>query len=206
MNNKILYTYTKNTPCKEIFQAVCDEIGAHYETIKGFKYARARPKITFKNKDLKLEISFWSSGYNMPGDYVLLEIIPQIYSVQQLKEKVSKKPLFWNTGFFFHPLVTDNQSLVRFNNIFEPTTESQEPQWGEPLIIDTWRCNVYAINDEKFKKLIDFIGQKIIVWLDRLSSEAGIEELLIFLSKTENGRKSINQIEMDIYLKSKQNQ
>ena len=37
--NITLSEYSKYTPCQEIFQAVCDEIGKHYEA-KGLKYSR----------------------------------------------------------------------------------------------------------------------------------------------------------------------
>jgi hypothetical protein len=195
--NKTLLEYTKYTLCKDIFQAVCDEIGQHY-TQFGFTYARSRPKITFKNKDLKLEISFWSSGYNMPGNYVKLEIIPAFYD---LKSK-SKKPLFYHIGLFCQPLMTDNQTLVRILDIFDETIEGNMPQWGEPLIIDMWRCNVYGIDGVKFKKLIDFMDTKIISWLDKLSTEKGVIELLNFMSKTEHGRSCLNKMELENYVKT----
>jgi hypothetical protein len=196
--NKTLLDYTKYTPCKDIFQAVCDEIGQHYAQF-GFTYARSRPKITFKNKDIKLEIAFWSSGYNMAGDYVQLEIIPHFYDV---KSK-SKKPLFYHIGLFCKPLVTDNQELVRLENIFDEPKESNETQWGEPLIIDNWRCNVYGIDGEKFKKLIEFMDAKIISWFNKLSTEKGVIELLDFLSKTEHGRNGLNKMEVKNYVKSR---
>jgi hypothetical protein len=195
--NKTLLEYTKYTPCKDIFQAVCDEIGQHYVQF-GFTYARSRPKITFKNKDLKLEISFWSSGYNMPGNYVKLEIIPAFYD---LKSK-SKKPLFYHIGLFCQPLMTDNQTFVRILDIFDETIEGNMPQWGEPLIIDNWRCNVYGIDGVKFKKLLDFMDTKIISWLDKLSTEKGVIELLDVMSKTEHGRNGLNKMEMEKYVKT----
>jgi hypothetical protein len=195
--NKTLLDYTKYTPCKEIFQAVCDEIGQHYAQF-GFTYARSRPKITFKNKDIKLEIAFWSSGYNMAGDYVQLEIIPHFYDV---KSK-SKKPLFNHISLFIQPLVTDNQLFMRIENIFDVPIESNETQWGEPLIIDMWRCNVYGIDGVKFKKLLNFMDTKIISWLDKSSTEKGVIELLDVMSKTEHGRSGLNKMEMENYVKS----
>jgi hypothetical protein len=194
--NKTLLTYTKQTPCKDIFQAVCDEIGQHYAQF-GFTYARSRPKIWFKNKDIKLDISFWSSGYNMPGNYVKLEMIPAFYDV---KSK-SKKPLFYHIGLFCQPLMIDNQEFVRILDVFDETIEGNMPQWGEPLIINNWRCNVYGINGEKFKKLIEFINTKIIYWLEKLSTENGVIELLDFMSKTEHGRSSLNKMELENYVK-----
>jgi hypothetical protein len=194
--NKVLLEYTKYTPCKDIFQAVCDEIGQHYAQF-GFTYARSRPKITFKNKDIKLDISFWSSGYNTSGNYVKLEMIPAFYDV---KSK-SKKPLFYHIGLFCQPLITDNQELVCILDIFDERIEGNMPQWGEPLIINNWRCNVYSIDGEKFKKLIQFIDTKILYWLDKLSTEKGVIEMLNFMSKTEYGRSGLNKMEMRNYMK-----
>jgi hypothetical protein len=196
--NKTLLEYSKYTPCKDIFQAVCDEIGQHYAQF-GFTYARSRPKITFKNKDIKLEIGFWSSGYNTPGDFVRLEIIPLFFDAQSK----SKKPLFYHIGLFCQPLEIDNQEFVRILDIFDKPHEGNEPQWGEPLTIDSWRMNVYGIDGDKFKKLIGFIDTKIISWLDKLSTEKGVIELLEFMSKTEHGRGSLNKIEMENYVKTR---
>jgi hypothetical protein len=81
-DNKTLLEYSKYTPCNDIFQAVCDEIGKHYVEQHGFTYALARPKITYKNKDFKLDIAFWSSRSNIPADYVNLEIIPIFYDLK----------------------------------------------------------------------------------------------------------------------------
>ncbi len=58
--DSILNNYTPYTSCQEIFQGVCDEIGKYY-SMRGFQYTKSRPKITYKDKDIKLQISFWSS-------------------------------------------------------------------------------------------------------------------------------------------------
>ena len=65
--DSILNNYNEYTPCKDIFNAVCDEI-AEYYIPKGWKYAKSRPKLTYNDKSVKIEIAFWSSGSNMPGD------------------------------------------------------------------------------------------------------------------------------------------
>ena len=55
--NSKLKTYSAYTPTKEIFKAVCDEI-AEYYVPKGWKYAKSRPKITYNDKKVKIEIAF----------------------------------------------------------------------------------------------------------------------------------------------------
>ncbi len=47
-DNEILLNHNETTPCKDIFQAVCDELGKYYSD-KGFKYARSKPKLTYKD-------------------------------------------------------------------------------------------------------------------------------------------------------------
>lgn len=72
-DNTILLEHSKYTPCQEIFQAVCDELGKHYET-EGFKYTRSRPTLTIEKGAIKLVIAFWTKKSNIPGDWVNLEI------------------------------------------------------------------------------------------------------------------------------------
>jgi len=100
-DNKILLEYTRYTPCQEIFQAVCDEIGRHYQNL-GFKYSRSTPKLVIENDKIKLEICFWSSRSNIPGEWVNLEILPNFYSLQLKKTSDKKGFLFGHTGIFYH--------------------------------------------------------------------------------------------------------
>ncbi len=61
---------------------------------------------------------------------------------------------------------------------------------------------MYGIDGEKFNKLIDFIDAKIMYWLEKLSTENGVIELLNFMSKTEHGRSNLNKLEMENYVKA----
>jgi hypothetical protein len=177
------------TPCKQIFQEVCDALGAHYVQ-QGFRYARSRPRISYKTKDIKLEISFWSSAYNTPGDYILLETIPNFYRVGE------KRPMFSHPALFYDPFPdSTNPNLIKIEGIFGDTSiESIVRDWGESIIINTWRCNVYGMDEDKFKMLTDFIDQKIIYWLPKLATREGIEELIQKASQTQNGRDAIEQL------------
>ena len=67
-DNMTLLEYSKYTPCQEIFQAVCDELGKHY-VAKGYKYSRSQPKLKIEKSDIKLEVAFCSSRSNTPGDW-----------------------------------------------------------------------------------------------------------------------------------------
>lgn len=39
-------------------------------------------------------------------------------------------------------------------------------------------------------------------WLEKLSTENGVIELLNFMSKTEHGRSNLNKLEMENYVKA----
>lgn len=175
-DNKTLLNYSETTPCKEIFQAVCDELGKHYEN-KGYKYSRSRPKIIYKDKNIKLEICFWSSASNMPGSYVNLEIIPNFYSLQLAKQSKIKGRLFGHTGLFTHKY-TDNIQQVKIRQIFGDEIERLDKYSYESVIRDNHNCNVYGLDKFKFDKIVAFIDNKIIPWVSKIKTEDGIKELL----------------------------
>jgi hypothetical protein len=176
-DNKTLLDYSKYTPCNDIFQAVCDEIGKYYVAQHGFTYARSRPKITIKNKDFKLEIAFWSSRSNIPGDYVNLEIIPIFYDLNAPKNYPKKDILFTHCAILYHTYTNDIQR-VRHVSIFGEVEELVLDYSYESVIKDLNMCNVYGLDEAKFKKIIAFLDTKIIVWLDKIKTESGILELM----------------------------
>jgi hypothetical protein len=69
----------QNASCEEIFNAFCYELGQYYKPLGG-RFAKSGPHITFKRKNVKLKLCFWSSSSNQKGEYVSLEIIPNFYS------------------------------------------------------------------------------------------------------------------------------
>jgi len=187
--NSILNNYSKNTPCKEIFQAVCDEIGSYYEN-EGWKYASSRPKITYKDKNIKIEITFWSSGSNTPGNYVNLEMIPSIYSMELKNKNFSK------TGFIlgFAEMLTEKYEekpagTKLIINAFNEKKEIINEHDLIPEIKYNNSVNVYGITEGKFVKLIQFINNKIVVWKNNLNN---IEKIGDFLEKlTENDKNTL---------------
>jgi hypothetical protein len=176
-DNKTLLNHSKHTPCNDIFQAVCDEIGKYYVAHHGYKYARARPKLTIKKKDFKLEIAFWSSRSNIAGNFVNLEIIPAFYDVTLPKKHLKKGLLFTNNAILNHKYTTDSQQ-VRHVSIFGEVEGLILKDSSESVIKYLNMCNVYGLDEEKFKKIIAFIDTKIIVWLDKIKTENGILELV----------------------------
>jgi hypothetical protein len=172
---RILLEQNKYTPCQEIFQAVCDEIGKVYEQ-KGFKYSRSKPRITIEKNNIKLIISFSSSRSNTPGDWVALEILPAFYAKQLSKSSNTKGFLFGHTGLFYHKY-TDNPNQIRVQKIFGEIIERIDEHSNESKLIESHSCNVYGLDSIKFNKIIDFIDNRIIVWLDKLQTGQGILEL-----------------------------
>ncbi|GAB3782200.1 hypothetical protein GCM10028818_37570 [Spirosoma horti] len=185
INNKPLFTHSKHTPCQEVFQAVCDELGKYYEN-RGFKYSRSRSKITYSDDTLKLEISFWSSRSNKPGEWVLLEILPAFYSKQLAKITKTKGFLFGHSGLFYHKYSADPRR-IKVKHIFGDEEERIDQYSTESLVIDSHTCNVYELNQYKFQKLTEFIDKKIIIWLNKLKTEQGIKELLTHSSQRRIG-------------------
>lgn len=174
--NNLLIEYSKYTPCKDIFQAVCDEIGKYYKD-RGFKYSRSRPKLSYQDNLIKLDIIFSSSRSNTPGEYVNLEILPNFYSVELSKRSKSKGFLFGHTGIFEHKYTNEN-SKIRVNQIYGNVLERIDEYSSESVIKDNNSCNVYGIDELKFKKIINFIDNKIIVWVKKLKLEKDVSELI----------------------------
>lgn len=180
--NKVLLEYSEHTPCKDIFQAVCNELGSYYST-KGFKYSPSRPKIVGENGNIKLEIGFSSSRSNMPGNWVNLEILPGFYSKQLKKKGEADGFLFGHTGIFYHKY-KDDKTQIRVNKIFGDVLERTDEYSDESKIIDSNNCNVYGLDEVRFNMILNFIDTKIIYWLHKIQTKEGIQELLTNASPT----------------------
>lgn len=171
------------TPPKAIFQAVCDELGEHYKAL-GFRYARSRPKLTIKNKLLKLEICFWSSGSNMAGSYTNLEILPNLSSLALAKEDKNNAFILGHIPFLREQLKEEHPKLIRVQQIYGDILERKE-HGKEALLINNHNCNLYGIDKAKFQAIINFIDQKIIYWLEGLTRIEGVMEFVEKLPKKE---------------------
>jgi len=181
-DNMTLLEYSKYTPCQEIFQAVCDELGKHY-VAKGYKYSRSQPKLKIEKGDIKLEIAFCSSRSNTPGDWVSFEILPSFYSKQLAKTNNTKGFLFGHTGLFYHKY-KDNPKQILVKQIFGGELERIDEYSNESKIIESNNCNVYGIDKEKFYSIVQFIDNKIVPWASKIRTEEGIVELITNASPT----------------------
>jgi hypothetical protein len=186
----ILKSYSETTPCKEIFQAVCDEIGKYFVK-NGWNYTRSRPKISFKNKELKIEISFWSNRSNTPGEFINLEILPNIYSlelVNNLKSEgiKSKGYILSFIELFYERLNNTGKGSKIILNAFGEKIERIDQHNLTPEIIFNKNLNVYGLNENQFMKIIEFIENRVLVWIKRINN---IEEIDSFLKKLTNENK-----------------
>ncbi|WP_299838549.1 hypothetical protein [uncultured Tenacibaculum sp.] len=195
--HSILNKYNEETPCKEIFQAVCDEIGSYY-TQKGWKYARSRPKITFKNSELKIEISFWSSGSNTPGEFVNLEILPNISSLELVKhyksqDVKSKGYILSFTDLFTERLDNKPNGSKIIINAFGEKIETINEHRPTPEIKYNKNVNLYGLSENDFIKLIEFIESRVNIWIERIND---IDQIDTFLNKLTDVTKQ-NLIQKD---------
>lgn len=78
--DSILFNVSEYTPTKDIFQAVCNELGRYFK-LQGGKYTKSRPTLKWKGKKLRCEMGFWSSHSNMQGNWINLEIVTSVYAL-----------------------------------------------------------------------------------------------------------------------------
>ena len=105
--------------CREIFFSFCHELGKYYSGFGG-KFAKSGPHITFEEHGIKLQLCFASSGSNVKGSYVNLELLPKFYS----KSVKAKKGYIWG-----HPGVFQlgGESINNNFNLYDnPVIKFQE--------------------------------------------------------------------------------
>lgn len=90
--NSVLYKNSPYTPPREIFQAVCDELGRFFSQ-SGAKYTKSNRKIKFNLGAVRLETAFWSSHGNIAGEWVNLEIVSTVYAAD--KSEMEKNGLLY---------------------------------------------------------------------------------------------------------------
>ncbi len=149
--NEILLNQRPTMQSRELFQAVCDELAKYYVK-KGFKYTRSKPAITYQDKEIKLQIGFSSSRSNISGSHVVLEILPNIYTINP--EKRILKQIF-------------GEILE-----FEPSSEN------DTAVEENHNCNIWNIDEHKFKKILEFINESILPMIDMVKGEDGIIKFL----------------------------
>lgn len=88
----VLYNKSPYVPPRDIFQAVCDELGRYFSK-KGAKYTRSNRKIKLKYDRVLCELGLWSSHGNIQGEWVNLEIVTSVYALDS--SDMEKKGLLY---------------------------------------------------------------------------------------------------------------
>ena len=147
--NSILNNTSQYRPCKDIFQAVADELGRYYEN-KGLKYSHSFPKLVYKDSGIKLEILFASSHSNRKGDYVCFDIFPNFYSVDLKK--------IGNKGF-----------ILGHVDIFNRYDEINKHKY---------HFNVYNVTLDDFREIIALIDDVVLPWIEDIKTADGVNKML----------------------------
>jgi hypothetical protein len=108
---------------------------------------------------------------------VNLEILPNFYSLELVKQSKIKGFLFGHKGIN-STKYTDDKKKVRVIQIFGDILERVDEYSHESVIRYNHNCNVYGLDKEKFEKIVDFIDSTIISWIDKIKTEEGVRELL----------------------------
>lgn len=87
-----LYNKSPYVPPKDIFQAVCDELGRYYLQ-GGAKYTRSNHKIKWNFERVCCEMGLRSSHSNTRGEWVNLEIVTTVYALD--KTDMERKGLLY---------------------------------------------------------------------------------------------------------------
>lgn len=182
-NNPILLSPPVMAASNDLFQAVCDELGNHYEK-KGFKYSPSRPKITYKDKELKVVIAFWSSRSNTYGRHVNLEIIPDFQSLEvvqkgcsTIESKKAQGLIVGLSGLFMFKH-NDRDNIAKVRNIYGDVSAVEHSHYGTDTISESHNCNIYGIDEFKFNRIVEFIDSKILCWIEKIKTREGILELI----------------------------
>lgn len=181
--NEILLNQRPTMQSRELFQAVCDELAKYYVK-KGFKYTRSKPAITYQDKEIKLQIGFSSSRSNISGSHVALEILPNIYSLEVIKQnkstissKIAKGLILSHTAFFTH-VNTINPEKRILKQIFGEILEFEPSSENDTAVEENHNCNIWNIDEHKFKKILEFINESILPMIDMVKDEDGIIKFL----------------------------
>lgn len=75
----VLYSDSPYIRPRDIFQAVCDELGRYYQG-KELKYAKSKRELKWKGVHLWCTFGLWSSHSNIRGEWVCLEIVTSLFA------------------------------------------------------------------------------------------------------------------------------
>jgi hypothetical protein len=178
VENSVLHEISNNIPPKDIFVAVCAEIGRCYRE-KGFRFTESRPKLTFQADDIQLEIGFNSSQSNKAGEFVCFEIIPTFYYVPYIKAGIKGRGiLFDHSDISSEYDLNKNDIQCVLVGIYGDTATFANHAYPNEKVRYSHMCDVHDMNTEKFLKITDYINTRIIPWLYKITTVPGVEEMI----------------------------
>lgn len=176
--DSILNELSNNASPKDIYRAVCSELGRYYRE-KGFKYTKSRSKLTFQSDDIELEIGFKSSSYNRAGEYICFEIIPTFYCISYVEAGVKGRGILLN-----HTDINSEYDMKKEDihcvliGIYGDVTTFANTAYPNEKVRYSHMCDISNIDAEKFTKIISYIDNRIIPWVHKIQDMLGIEEII----------------------------
>ena len=166
---------------KDMFQYVCDCIGEHYQA-QGMKYARSRPKLSWKTKKLKYQLGFWSSHSNIPGQYVNFEVESNIWAIDT--HGMSRNGILSFPFFYLHEpddlcdiTILNWDGSKKHHALLNPD--------DTPTLIMAKSCNLQGCDAAVFQHILKYIDKNICI-LQSLETKEGIEKYFQMISLKEN--------------------
>ncbi len=165
LGNSLLYNVNASIPSKDIYQAVCDEIGRFYQG-KGFKYAPSGKRLEYQYLDFKIKIQFASSHYNSGGEWVLLEIntgiYPQRLQKQYKEAKEASLPIILTNVDLLDEVLPDKlKGTVIGVDLFGHEQEVVEEGRPYALRKHARSVNIYNISLNDFRKILTYLNKII---------------------------------------------
>lgn len=122
----ILYNCTPAISPKEIFQAVCNEVGRYYGE-RGMKYTKSNRKLKWQGEKLRCEFVFWSSHSNIRGEWVNFEIVISIYALDKFDMEQNGLLYFRIKPRNFNVYGIDNEQFYRITDFIDNMIEYVRP-------------------------------------------------------------------------------
>jgi hypothetical protein len=186
--DSILCHYTETTPCREIFLAVCGEIGKFFSPY-GFKYTPSKPKLELKQGELTFQVIFASSGSNMPGSYVNLEINCNIYShklaqLDRLEEYNAKGFILGCIDFSYRFQRGKTEGTVTVELLDGTIVDERLENIKGATYIRNRNYNVYGLTPDKFLNIARYINDTAINPFSNLMDK---KYLIEFINNSASG-------------------
>ena len=150
----VLYRYGAYTPPRQIFEAVCGELGRYY-TKAGKTYTKAGRKIKWKGKNIKCEIGLWSSHRNMPGKWINLEVVANVWALDA-RYTERKGILDFPVREELAPTGSVNTAVIHIDG---HRTERPAEDGCDAVVIYGNNCNLWGIDEKLFADIVRYIDR-----------------------------------------------